>query len=58
MKFWERAARLYFRMAEWFASNEPGTPVPEWCELSWPPKKEKIEELLKIYEEEHESPCD
>ena len=23
-----------FRVATWFAENEPGTPVPEWCTLA------------------------
>ena len=31
-----RKERNHFaRVAWWFAEHEPGTPVPEWCELGW-----------------------
>jgi hypothetical protein len=55
---WKKAAELYFRMAEWFAENEPGTPVPEWCELSWPIRKEQVKELFKLYKEDILKPSD
>lgn len=51
---WKTAAELYFHMAEWFAENEPGTPVPEWCELSWPLREESIEDLLELYKDKIE----
>ena len=31
----KRKARCLFLIAEWFAVNEPATPVPEWCYLLW-----------------------
>lgn len=51
-KFWKRATHLYFHMSTWFSENEPGTPVPEWCLLSWPIREEEVEELIKLYEQE------
>jgi len=47
-----RAACLYHHMANWFANNEPGTPVPEWCSLTWPITDEEVERLIKLYEQD------
>ena len=33
---WEQVARYYQRCAVWFATNEAGTEVPEWCTCDWP----------------------
>lgn len=49
----EKATYLYFRMASWFACHDPGTPVPDWCELSWPIREEEVEELIERYENEY-----
>lgn len=43
-------AQLYFHIAWWFSSHSPGTPVPEWCELTWPISDEQATELIKLYE--------
>jgi hypothetical protein len=43
---------LYWHIANWFASNEPGTPVPEWCELSWPIREDEAGELILLYEKD------
>ncbi len=51
MKF-ERATFLYYRMANWFACHDPGTLVPEWCELSWPIRQSEVDRLIKLYEED------
>ena len=48
----ERATYLYWHMAEWFAHNDPGTPVPEWCFMAWPIDPEFIEELIDLYEKD------
>jgi len=48
----EDATYLYYHMANWFAENPPGTPVPEWCFLSWPIREEDVEELVKLYEKD------
>lgn len=48
----ERATYLYYHMADWFAENIPGTPVPEWCELSWPIREDTVEELIELYEKD------
>ena len=54
----EKATYLYFRIANWFASHEPGTPVPEWCELSWPITDESVRELIEQYATESGRPVD
>ena len=46
------AAKLFLRMAEWFAHNEPGTPVPDWCLLATPISEEDIAELIASYTED------
>lgn len=46
----EQATYLYYRIAEWFAQNEPGTPVPDWCHLSWPIRQETVKKLIEAYE--------
>lgn len=46
---WRKAAHLYFKIAEWFAAHEPGTPVPEWCELSWPLEMTEVDRLVEEY---------
>lgn len=43
---------LLWHMAAWFSENEPGTPVPEWCELSWPIERMDVDELVRLYEED------
>lgn len=54
----EKSTYLYFKIAQWFATNPPGTPIPEWCELSEPIRKEKVLKLIEIYEKENGSLCD
>lgn len=49
----EKGTYLYFSMASWFACHAPGTPVPEWCELSWPIREEEVNELIDRYEKEY-----
>lgn len=49
----EKAPYFYFRMASWFASQCPGTTVPEWCELSWPIQEEEVNELIERDEKEY-----
>lgn len=58
VRMMEKATYLYFRMATWFACHEPGTPVPEWCFLSWPLRDDSIQELIELYEAEHGRPVD
>jgi len=41
MTTWQRIAKRYYDMAVWFSTHEPGTPVPDWCFLSWPPTEVK-----------------
>ncbi len=43
---------LYYHIAIWYAHNNPGTPVPDWCALQWPINDEIAEELIKRYEED------
>lgn len=49
---YERQAKMYFHIANWFALNDPGEPVPEWCELSWPIIPDQVEELIEMYEKD------
>ena len=49
---WRRAAMLCWKMADWFARNEPGTPVPEWCFQAWPLDLEELEKQIELYEKE------
>jgi len=39
---WKQIAEHYYYVAAWFAENEPGTPVPDWCSLSWPVDEELL----------------
>lgn len=41
MTMWQKIAKRYYDTAVWFAEHEPGTPVPDWCFLSWPPTEVK-----------------
>lgn len=45
-------AYLYYQIAMWYAHNDPGTPVPDWCELLWPITDEEVEELIARYEKD------
>ena len=45
-----RIVCLYWHIADWFSSNEPKTPVPEWCHMAWP--IDDSEELIALYEED------
>ncbi|MFW9873273.1 MAG: hypothetical protein ACFFG0_09240 [Candidatus Thorarchaeota archaeon] len=44
---WKKIAKQYYDIAVWFASHDPGTPVPDWCFLAWPPI-EIVEEIRKL----------
>ena len=49
----EKATYLHYHIANWFANNESGTPVPEWCSLTWPIADDfEVERLIKLYEED------
>ncbi len=45
-------ACLFYHMADWFASNKPGTPVPDWCHLAWPIREDEVQELIGLYEKD------
>lgn len=45
-------ACLFYHMADWFASNKPGTPVPDWCHLAWPIREDEVQESIKQYEQD------
>ena len=49
---WKRVAMLCWKMADWFARNEAGTPVPEWCFQAWPLDLEELDRQIKEYEED------
>lgn len=42
IEYWKKQAKRYFDIATWFATHDPGTPVPDWCILSWPPSSRLI----------------
>ena len=48
----EAYAQLYCHIAHWYAHHNPGTPVPDWCDLSWPIHDETVEELIQRYEKD------
>lgn len=45
-------AYYFFHVAWWLSNNPPGTPVPEWIDLGWPPRTQIINELIDIYEKQ------
>ena len=48
----ERATYLYWHIADWFSTHDPGTPVPDWCFMGWPIDDEFVEEQIKSYEKD------
>jgi hypothetical protein len=46
MTTWKDVAEHYYYVAVWFATHNPGTPVPEWCWLQLPKDPVEITELI------------
>jgi len=49
---WEEIAEHYYHVAAWFATNIPGTPVPDWCLMCWPIHVETVTELIPLRRKE------
>lgn len=46
---WKEIAEHYYHVAVWFATNVPGTPVPDWCFMCWPIDTELlVDELIPL----------